>query len=84
MPEKPGACGGQGGASWPRSVSRPWGALAILGVAYYYCRHENQTKLEYARLQKLGVVFTSPPTATGPTLAAFDDTCGNLIQIYQE
>jgi catechol 2,3-dioxygenase-like lactoylglutathione lyase family enzyme len=40
---------------------------------------------EYERLQKLGVVFKSPPEAAGPTMAAtFDDTCGNLIQIYQD
>jgi hypothetical protein len=30
------------------------------------------------------VVFTAPPTASGPvTIAVFADTCGNLIQIYQ-
>jgi hypothetical protein len=30
----------------------------------------------------LGVSFTQPPTAMGPsTTAVFDDTCGNLIQI---
>jgi catechol 2,3-dioxygenase-like lactoylglutathione lyase family enzyme len=39
---------------------------------------------EYQRLVKLGVVFTQPPTPMGPTTqAVFDDTCGNLIQIYQ-
>lgn len=39
---------------------------------------------EYARMEKLGVVFTMKPTQTpGPTIAVFDDTCGNLIQIYQ-
>jgi catechol 2,3-dioxygenase-like lactoylglutathione lyase family enzyme len=39
---------------------------------------------EYARLQQLGVAFTMPPTAMGPTISAiFDDTCGNLIQITQ-
>lgn len=39
---------------------------------------------EYESLQKLGVKFTMPPTAMGPaTLAVFNDTCGNLIQIYQ-
>ncbi|MGH8078083.1 MAG: VOC family protein [Lysobacter sp.] len=39
---------------------------------------------EYERLTKLGVSFRSPPTQHGPaTTAAFDDTCGNLIQIYQ-
>jgi len=40
---------------------------------------------EYKRLKKLGVVFKSEPTKMGPvTIAIFDDTCGNLIQIYQD
>ena len=39
---------------------------------------------EYERLKDLGVVFTMEPTNMGMTTAAiFDDTCGNLIQIYQ-
>ncbi|MCI0397995.1 MAG: VOC family protein [Chloroflexi bacterium] len=39
---------------------------------------------EYARLRKLGVEFTMEPTNMGmTTVAVFDDTCGNLIQIYQ-
>lgn len=39
---------------------------------------------EYERMQKLGVEFTMEPTNMGTTTAAiFDDTCGNLIQIYQ-
>jgi predicted enzyme related to lactoylglutathione lyase len=39
---------------------------------------------EYARLKKLGVKFTMEPTNTGmTTMAVFEDTCGNLIQIYQ-
>lgn len=39
---------------------------------------------EYERLQKLGVVFRTAPTPAGPvTIAVFEDTCGNLIQIYQ-
>ncbi|MEO7718195.1 MAG: VOC family protein [Capsulimonas sp.] len=39
---------------------------------------------EYSRLTGLGVRFTMEPTEMGPTtVAAFDDTCGNLIQIYQ-
>jgi len=39
---------------------------------------------EYARLKKLGVEFTMEPTNMGmTTIAIFDDTCGNLIQIYQ-
>ncbi|MCY1391199.1 Glyoxalase/Bleomycin resistance protein/Dioxygenase superfamily protein [compost metagenome] len=40
---------------------------------------------EYARLCAAGVHFTRPPTAMGPvTIAVFDDTCGNLIQIAQQ
>jgi catechol 2,3-dioxygenase-like lactoylglutathione lyase family enzyme len=39
---------------------------------------------EFARLKQLGVEFRGEPTAMGPvTIALFDDTCGNLIQIYQ-
>jgi catechol 2,3-dioxygenase-like lactoylglutathione lyase family enzyme len=39
---------------------------------------------EYARLKKLGVEFTMEPTNMGSTtVAILDDTCGNLIQIYQ-
>ena len=39
---------------------------------------------EFRRLKDRGVVFTMEPTAMGPvTIAIFDDTCGNLIQIFQ-
>ena len=39
---------------------------------------------EYERLSNLGVVFTvNPTTIEGVTMAIFDDTCGNLIQLYQ-
>ena len=39
---------------------------------------------EYKRMTKLGVVFNMEPTKSGPaTLAVFEDTCGNLIQLYQ-
>ncbi|NNC16992.1 VOC family protein [Corallococcus exiguus] len=39
---------------------------------------------EYERMVKLGVVFRSKPTVMGPvTVAVFEDTCGNLIQIAQ-
>ena len=38
---------------------------------------------EYERLKNLGVVFRMEPTEMGPvTQAVFEDTCGNLIQIY--
>jgi RNA polymerase sigma factor (sigma-70 family) len=38
----------------------------------------------YERMTKLGVVFRGRPTKIGPTtIAMFDDTCGNLIQLIQ-
>lgn len=39
---------------------------------------------EFLRLRKLGVEFTQEPTESmGVEYAVLDDTCGNLIQIYQ-
>jgi catechol 2,3-dioxygenase-like lactoylglutathione lyase family enzyme len=39
---------------------------------------------EYERLTRLGVKFTQEPVPMGPTTqAVLDDTCGNLIQIFQ-
>lgn len=39
---------------------------------------------EYERMKQLGVEFTMEPTNMGPTtVAVLNDTCGNLIQIYQ-
>jgi hypothetical protein len=44
----------------------------------------DEIKLEYERLTKLGVEFRSEPTDVGDaTVAVLDDTCGNLIQLYQ-
>jgi predicted enzyme related to lactoylglutathione lyase len=41
-------------------------------------------QMEYERMKDLGVEFTMEPTNMGMTSAAvFNDTCGNLIQIYQ-
>ena len=40
---------------------------------------------EFERLRALGVRFTLEPTDMGPvTVAVFDDTCGNLIQIVSQ
>lgn len=40
---------------------------------------------EYSRLLEKGVEFTIKPTKAGEvTLAVFNDTCGNLIQIIQK
>ncbi len=39
---------------------------------------------EYEKLKSLGVTFTMEPTDLGTvSIAVFDDTCGNLIQIMQ-
>ncbi|WP_308636925.1 VOC family protein [Paenibacillus silvisoli] len=40
---------------------------------------------EYERLLEAGVKFTMSPTKMGEfTIAVFDDTCGNLIQMIQK
>ncbi len=40
---------------------------------------------EYKRLKEQCVVFRSEPAAAGSTtMATFEDTCGNLIQIYED
>ncbi len=39
---------------------------------------------EYERLTERGVAFRTTPTQAGPTtIAVFEDTCGNLIQLHQ-
>ena len=39
---------------------------------------------EFERLERSGVKFSMKPTAMGPvTIAVFDDTCGNNIQLVQ-
>ena len=41
-------------------------------------------RAEYEKLRSLGVAFTMEPTELpNVTIAVFDDTCGNLIQIMQ-
>jgi predicted enzyme related to lactoylglutathione lyase len=44
----------------------------------------NDVQQEYERMKDRGVEFTMEPTNMGMSTAAiFDDTCGNLIEIYQ-
>jgi catechol 2,3-dioxygenase-like lactoylglutathione lyase family enzyme len=44
----------------------------------------DDVQAEFDRLQSKGVRFTQEPTKMGNvTMAVFDDTCGNLIQIVQ-
>lgn len=41
-------------------------------------------QVEYARLKELGVVFRGEPTDVGPgTSVLFEDTCGNLVNLYR-
>ena len=41
-------------------------------------------RAEYEKLKSLGVAFTMEPTElANVTIAVFDDTCGNLVQIMQ-
>ncbi|MDB4951759.1 MAG: hypothetical protein JWM27_4408 [Gemmatimonadetes bacterium] len=41
-------------------------------------------RAEHARLSALGVAFRGEPKQAGPVMiAVFEDTCGNLIQLYQ-
>lgn len=56
-----------------REAGIPWTQLASRDIAS-----------EYQRLLRAGVVFRSPPAQMGPvTVATFEDTCGNLIQLVQ-
>lgn len=46
--------------------------------------HVEDIQKEFERMEKLGVKFSMKPTAMGPvTIAVFDDTCGNNIQLVQ-
>jgi predicted enzyme related to lactoylglutathione lyase len=52
----------------------PWTSFAVKDV-----------EATYQKLLKQGVVFRTKPTRMGPvTVARFEDTCGNLIQIAQQ
>ncbi|MFN6964672.1 MAG: VOC family protein [Pyrinomonadaceae bacterium] len=43
----------------------------------------DDVQAEYERLLELGVEFRHEPVQMGPaTVATFDDTCGNWIEIY--
>ena len=59
-------------------------ALVADGVPFTSFAVED-VRSEYERLASLGVRFTQPPLAMETvTIAVFDDTCGNLIQIAQQ
>lgn len=53
------------------------------GIPYTAFRVDDIQK-EYERMKALGVEFSMEPTNMGSTVvAALNDTCGNLIQIFQ-
>lgn len=59
-------------------------ALVADGIPYTSFAVDN-VEVEYERLSGLGVRFTQSPVNVGTvTIAVFDDTCGNLIQIAHE
>lgn len=50
--------------------------VIVLGV--------KEIKKEYQRLKDLGVIFKDEPKKTEwGTLAIFDDTCGNFVQLHE-
>ena len=56
-------------------------ALVADGIPYTSFAVDDASA-EFDRLRALGVAFVQEPTTMGPvTVAVFDDTCGNLIQI---
>ena len=58
-------------------------ALFEAGIPYTAFNVDNIEE-EYQRLEKKGVVISMKPTPMGPvTIAVFDDTCGNNIQMVQ-
>lgn len=58
-------------------------ALVQDGIPYTAFEVDD-VQAEYDRLKDLGVEFTMEPTNMGTTtVAILDDTCGNLIQIYE-
>jgi catechol 2,3-dioxygenase-like lactoylglutathione lyase family enzyme len=56
-----------------REAGVPWTAFAV-----------DDLDAQHARLRALGVRFVSEPSTAGDVRqAVLDDTCGNLIQLYQ-
>lgn len=61
-------------------------ALYDAGIAFTALACDD-VRAEYERMKKLGVAFRGEPARPGegmPLMTVLEDTCGNLIQIYQE
>lgn len=60
----------------------PFKAALVADGIPYTSFSVDDASAEFERLSALGVDFVQAPTTMGPvTVAVFDDTCGNLIQI---
>jgi catechol 2,3-dioxygenase-like lactoylglutathione lyase family enzyme len=63
-------------------AARPFKAALVADGIPFTSFAVDDVEREFERLTTLGVRFTREPTRMGPvTIAVFDDTCGNLIQI---
>lgn len=64
-------------------AARPWQQALYADGIPLTSFESRDVHAEYERLVAKGVVFRKPPTVMGPvTIAMFDDTCGNLIQLH--
>ena len=64
-------------------AARPWQQALYADGIPLTSFESRDVQAEYERLVAKGVVFRKPPTDLGPvTIAIFDDTCGNLIQLH--
>ncbi len=55
------------------------------GIPFTMLASDN-VQAEYEKLKDRGVAFKMPPQESpggGPTIAVFDDTCGNYIMMYE-
>ena len=63
-------------------AARPFKQALVKDGIPYTSFAVDDVQQEFERMQQSGVSFVMPPTNLGPvTVAVFDDTCGNLIQI---
>ncbi|MGH3589198.1 MAG: VOC family protein, partial [Pseudonocardia sp.] len=66
-------------------AAKPFKAALVADGIPFTSFEVEDVQAEFNRLSAAGVRFVQKPTAMGTvTLAVFDDTCGNLIQIAAE
>jgi catechol 2,3-dioxygenase-like lactoylglutathione lyase family enzyme len=70
---------------WGHPAAKPFKAALVADGIPYTSFAVDDVRQEFDRLRGLGIRFTLEPMAAGPvTIAVFDDTCGNLIQIASQ